>query len=128
MTPQDQQLIEGLIERARPLAAPPPAYAPDPGYASGPAYAPQPAPPAWGVGGGGGGFLRGAAQTATGVAGGMLAAEAVQGLVHELGWGQHHRDGFFGGSIPPAGTAPEEVIVNNYYVEQPPADDTAQAG
>jgi hypothetical protein len=49
-------------------------------------------------------------------------------LVHELGWGQHHPDGFFGGAIPPAGTAPEEVIVNNYYVDQPPADDTAQAG
>ena len=50
-----------------------PAYAPDP------AYAQQPAAPAWGGGGGGGGFLRGAAQTATGVAGGMLAAEAVEG-------------------------------------------------
>ena len=208
MTPQDQQLIEGLIARARPLASPPdpdaerllgaklaaepalaaalvrrvaqleasladaqqrlsalpapatgggsflggaatsvfggpapgptrspftappqpappafgtgaPAYAPDPGYAQ------QPAAPAWG--GGGGGFLRGAAQTATGVAGGMLAAEAVEGLAHQLGWGQHHPDGFFGGSIPPAGTAPEEVIVNNYYGDQPPADATSQA-
>ena len=216
MTPQDQQLIEGLIARARPLASPPdpeaerllgarlaaepalaaalvrrvaqleasladaqqrlsalpapasgggsflggaaasvfggpapgptrspfaappqpappapppafgtgaPAYAPDPG----PGYAPQPAAPAWGGGGGGGGFLRGAAQTATGVAGGMLAAEAVEGLAHQLGWGQHHPDGFFGGSIPPAGTAPEQVIVNNYDGKQPPADDTAQA-
>ena len=27
----------------------------------------------------------------------------------------------------PAGTAPEEVIVNNYYGDQPPADDTPQA-
>ena len=57
----------------------------------------------------------------------MLAAEAVEGLAHQLGWGQHHPDGFFGGSIPPAGTAPEEVIVNNYYGDQPPADATSQA-
>ena len=51
----------------------------------------------------------------------------MEGLAHQLGWGQHHPDGFFGGSIPSAGTAPEEVIVNNYYGDQPPADDTSQA-
>lgn len=80
--------------------APPPQYAaPAPSQ-----YAPQPSF-------GGGGFLRGAAQTAAGVAAGTLAAEAIGSMF------SHHGGGMFGGNefIGGAGMAPGEEIVNNYY-------------
>lgn len=76
-----------------------------------PVYAqPQPQAGPWGAAPPvqqGGGFLQGALQTATGVAGGMLAANALEGLFggHHSGWG-----GGFAGQ-------PEVVneTVNNYY-------------
>ncbi|HEX4649955.1 MAG TPA: DUF2076 domain-containing protein [Granulicella sp.] len=84
---------------------PPPAYAP--AYAA-PAYS---APPSQT-----GGFLRGAAQTAAGVAAGALAFEGVESLMHgfghSAGYGSDMGFGGFGGG----GGRPEE-IVNNYYVE-----------
>ncbi|MDQ2840212.1 MAG: DUF2076 domain-containing protein [Acidobacteriota bacterium] len=59
---------------------------------------------------GGGGFLRGAAQTAAGVAAGTLAAEAIGSMF------SHPGGGFFGGNeFAGGGMAPREEIVNNYY-------------
>lgn len=86
---------------------PPQAYV-QPTYGAPPAY-PQPYPPTYAqpVGyapmGGGGGFLRGALQTAAGVAAGEI-------LVDELfhGFGGEHGGGYGGGR-------PEEIINNNYY-------------
>jgi hypothetical protein len=72
----------------------PPPYAP----AYGPAYT-QPAYPM----GGGGGFLRGALQTAAGVAMGEMAFESMESLFH----------GFGGG--PYGYSHPSESVVNNYY-------------
>lgn len=72
---------------------------------------PQYAPPAQTVANPGGGastFLRGAAQTAAGVAGGVLAADAISSL-----FGHHGFGGFGGGGF--MGSAPVEEVVNNYY-------------
>jgi len=64
--------------------------------------------------GSGGGFLRGAAQTAAGVAAGALAFEGIRSLFEHPGYG-----GGFGGGLGQAGFmggAPvEETVVNNYY-------------
>ncbi len=87
-------------------------------------YAPPPPqylPPTQTVaspGGGASSFLRSAAQTAAGVAGGVLAADAISSMFgyHGGGFG-----GFGGGGF--AGGAPTEEIVNNYY--DTPAPDTA---
>ena len=78
-----------------------------PGYNPGGGYAPQPGfgappPPA------GGGFLRSAMQTATGVAAGALAFQGIESLMHGFGGGGMG----FGGGV--GGGRPEEVI-NNYY-------------
>lgn len=84
----------------------------NPNYGGGQQYSapsPQYAAPA---SGGGSSFLRGAAQTAAGVAAGSLAAEAI-GSMFSHGGGMFGGGGssFFGGG----GAAPGEEIVNNYY-------------
>jgi len=56
-------------------------------------------------------FLRGAAQTAAGVAAGALAFEGVRSLFEHPGYGGG--GGFLGGGG--YGGAPQEEIVNNYY-------------
>lgn len=59
-------------------------------------------------------FLRGAAQTAAGVAAGALAFEGVRSLFEHPGYGGG--GGFFGGGGGGyMGGAPQEEIVNNYY-------------
>jgi uncharacterized protein len=80
-------------------SAPPPQYAP---------AQPQYAPPLPQSSFGGGGFLRGAAQTAAGVAAGTLAAEAIGSMF------SHHGGGMFGGNDFVGGSGPTEII-NNYY-------------
>ena len=91
-----------------------PQYAPVGGYGAPPSQ--YGAPPQYGVpqGIGGGGFLRGALQTATGVAAGALAFEGVESLMHgfghEAGYGGGQGFGGFDGS-----QRPTEEIVNNYY-------------
>ena len=91
----------GAYQRA---AAPPPAA---PAYA--PPAGPWSAPPAASHGG----FLSGALTAATGVAGGLLAANAIESL---LGGG---RGGLFGGSggagFAGAGFGGGETVVNNFY-------------
>jgi uncharacterized protein len=90
--------------------------APPPQYQSQP---PQSSAPQSGSGGGGaGGFLRGAAQTAAGVAAGGLAFEAINSLFHHGGGFGSFGGGGYGGY---AGAPAEETIVNNYYDE--PRDD-----
>ena len=86
-------------------APPPPQYAPapQPQYAPAPQAGPWSAPPS-----GGGGFLSGALQTATGVAGGVVIANAVESLLGGRGGG-----GLFGAREGGFG-APQETI-NNYY-------------
>lgn len=116
--------LGGLLHRNAPQSAPPP---PPPQYqAAPPSYPPPPAygqsyPPSYGPAyggygapGGGGGFLRSAATTAAGVAGGMLAFEGIESLLHGgmggyggMGGGMV---GGMGGGIPV-----EETVVNNYY-------------
>lgn len=81
----------------------------------------QPSP--WGMGGGGGGFLRGVAGTAMGVAGGTLLAEGISSLFsgHHSGFGGGF--GGAGGALAAGGErVVENVTVNNYYGDQS-ADD-----
>ncbi len=82
-----------------PQGYPPQGYPPQ-GYGA-PGYAPVYGQP---VGyGGGGGFLRGAMQTAAGVAMGEMAFESMESLFHGFGGG-----GYGGGR-------PGETVINNYY-------------
>ncbi|CAO3430780.1 DUF2076 domain-containing protein [Azospirillum doebereinerae] len=89
--------------QAQPSYAPPPGFGQQPGYPGYPqqsGFAPQR----------GGGFLAGAAQTAAGVAGGMLAASAISSMLS-------HSPGPFGEAAAAAAHAPAagETIINNYY-------------
>ena len=108
---------------APPPPPPPQGYAPQQGYAPAQGY-PQYAP----VGGrhgaptmGGGGFLRGAMQTAAGVAAGALAFQGIESLMHGFGHAAGYGQDFggFGGE----GQRPVEEVVNNYY-----GDDRGESG
>jgi hypothetical protein len=85
-----------------------PGYGPPPGYAPGPGYGPPQ--------GGGSSFLRSAATTAAGVAGGMLAFQGVEALLGGLthGFGGVGQSGFFSG-----GSAPGETVIENNYYDNP---------
>ena len=89
-----------------PPPPPPPVYA-DPQYAQ-PQYVPAGQPS----------FLRGAMQTAAGVAAGALAFEGVESLLHggigHPGFGMSPGMGMMGGGFE----RPEETVINNYY-DQP---------
>ncbi len=74
---------------------PPPGYGPGYGPGTAPGYASAP----------GGGFLRSAASTAAGVAGGMLALQGIESLLH----------GGMGGGFGGFGGGPQETVINNYY-------------
>ena len=104
-------------------SAPPQGYAPQPvqGYKYVPAggYPPAYGPP---MGMGGGGFMRGALQTAAGVAAGALAFEGVESLMHGFGHAAGYGPGSgFGGFD--GGQRPTEEIINNYY-----GDDRGEQG
>lgn len=94
--------------------APPPQqqYAPPP-----PNYPPNMQPGMFQQGGSG--FLGSALTTAAGVAGGMVAGNALMGL-----FSGHQGGGLFGGSMGSgfggAGGMPQETIINNNYAEPPP--------
>ena len=60
-----------------------------------------------GGGMGGGGFLRSAAATAAGIAGGALLFQGIESL-----FGQHYAGGLMGGGMTPG---LGETVVNNYY-------------
>jgi uncharacterized protein len=95
----------GAYQRA---AAPPPSPA-------APAYAPPAGP--WGAAPAaprGGGFLSGALTAATGVAGGLLAANAIESLLGG-GRGGLFGGGFGGSGFGGAGFGGGETVVNNFY-------------
>lgn len=110
--------LGGLLGRNDPLPPPPPSV---PMQAQGyppftPVNAPQQYAPVqygepvqYGAPPAGGGFLRGAMQTAAGVAAGALAFEGVESLMHGFGHaaGYGQEFGGFGGQQP--------EVVNNYY-------------
>jgi len=82
------------------------------------AAAPAPYPMPWGAGGGG--FLRQAATTAAGVAGGALLFEGIQSL-----FGPHYGN-LLGGTPMQPGIS--ETVINNYYGDQAaPGADPQQA-
>jgi hypothetical protein len=90
-------------------APPPPQYAPPP-----PQYPPNYNPAMFRSGGSG--FLGSALGTAAGVAGGMVAANALMDL-----FGGHHQ-GYGGmGGLGGAGFGPSETIINNNYGSDPGA-------
>jgi hypothetical protein len=89
-------------------------YGQNPQYqAPPPQYAPQPvAPPPSGMSG----FLRGAAQTAAGVAAGTLAVQGIESLfTHHSGFGGEGLFGGGGGIGGYGGGGGETIIENNYY-------------
>src|SRR3954447_4267182 len=87
-------------------------YSAPPQYSSQPQYAQASTPsPAAGAAPS---FLRGAAQTAAGVAAGALAFEGIRSLFSHPGYGLGSTG--FGGGYGLGGGAPvEETVVNNYY-------------
>jgi hypothetical protein len=130
--PQQQptSFLGGLLGRGQPQQAPasapsgpwtrgpqaapppPPQYA-QPGYAPQQGYA-QPAPAAGMFGGGGNSFLRSAATTAAGVAGGALLFEGISSL---FGHGYASGLGGFGGGMGMGGMGGgiSETVINNNY-------------
>jgi hypothetical protein len=136
--PKHTSFLGSLLGRDEP--APPPAvpaqYQQVPGYPQGgpqggyqPGYGQsgygQPYPPAgygapgYGAPAGGGGFLRGAMQTAAGVAAGALAFEGVESLFHGFGHAAGYGSEFapMGGGF---GGGPREEVINNYYGDAAP--------
>jgi uncharacterized protein len=114
----------GRNDAPAPPPPPPQAYQPQPVQAY-PQYVPVGGPPQYGAPmgmGGGGGFLRGAMQTAAGVAAGALAFEGVESLMHGFGHAAGYGGGQgFGGFD--GGQRPVEEVVNNYY-----GDDKGERG
>lgn len=92
-------------------SAPPPQYAPPSPAGPSPSGAP--------------GFLRGAAQTAAGVAAGALAFEGIQALFSHPGYGGGGFGGFGGPGFAGGGAPGGETIVNNYY-DTPGGDQLGQ--
>ena len=94
-------------------AAPPaqpygqPGYAPQPGYGQQPMGGGGGFMGGGGMGGAGGGFLRSAAATAAGVAGGALLFQGISSL-----FGNHYAGGLMSGGMTPG---LGESVVNNYY-------------
>ncbi|WP_042695040.1 DUF2076 domain-containing protein [Azospirillum sp. B506] len=114
--PQGQPVAGRSPWGAAPAAAPGAAYPQQP-------YNPPSYPQAGMMAPRGGGFFAGAAQTAAGVAGGMLAASAISSLLN-------HSPGPFGTAMaqPMAGETINETIINNTYYgdDQGAQGDTAQ--
>jgi hypothetical protein len=109
VAPQSRGLFGGLFGGGQPQA---PAYQPQ--------YAPPPPQPAYPPGyqpgmfrSGGSGFLGSALTTAAGVAGGMLAADALTSMFEGHGGG-FGGGGFGGGGFGGGGEVVNETTVNNY--------------
>lgn len=105
----------GSQSPARPAAAPVPSQtsysAPPPTYQTVPASGAGASGPS-----GTGSFLKGAAQTAAGVAAGALAFEGIRSLFGGIGhMGGLGSGGFFGGGGIGGYAPAEETVVNNYY-------------
>jgi hypothetical protein len=110
------QPVPQYTQPAQPPYAPPPQYQP-PQYVQQPQYVPaQSGAPS---------FLRGAAQTAAGVAAGALAFEGVESILHGFGHGGGYGMGMggmgMGSGLGMGGgfeRPVEETVINNYY-DQP---------
>jgi uncharacterized protein len=87
----------------------PPQYIAQPPQYGNPQFQPMPYAPA-----GQPSFLRGAFQTAAGVAAGALAFETIESMFHGFG---HGGSGWGGPGLGGFGERPVEVINNNYYEE-----------
>jgi hypothetical protein len=98
----------GAWTRSPPAAAPPPAWSQSSG-APAPAAAPLAGAPTL-MPGAGSGFLRQAATTAAGIAGGALLFQGIQSL-----FGPHYGGGFLSGMPTQPGIS---ETVNNYYEDQ----------
>jgi hypothetical protein len=102
-----------------PAVQQPPPYQPvNTGYA--PQYPPAPQyqqPQYVAVGGGQPSFLRGAMQTAAGVAAGALAFEGVEAILHGMGGGGYGFGGPGLGMGGGFGRPVDETVINNYYDE-----------
>ncbi|HLZ67146.1 MAG TPA: DUF2076 domain-containing protein [Aliidongia sp.] len=74
------------------------------------------------------GFLQNAAQTAVGVAGGMLLFEGMESLFsgHRGGWGGGYGGGPWGGGYGPTENI-TEIVNNNYYDSPAPGQDAQPA-
>ena len=100
----------GPWTRSPQVAAAPAQPSGQPGYAPQPGYGQQPMGGGFmggGMGGAGGGFLRSAAATAAGVAGGALLFQGISSL-----FGNHYAGGLMSGGMTPG---LGETVVNNYY-------------
>ena len=104
----------GMNDDPQPQAPPQQQYQPVQTYAPAPPQYGQPV--AYGAPAGqGGGFLRSAMQTATGVAAGALAFEGIESLMHGFGAHAGYGGGAGFGNYGMGGGQPREEIVNNYY-------------
>jgi hypothetical protein len=110
--PQSKGLFGGLFGGGQPQQ---PSYQPQYAPPPQPAYAPGGYQPGMFQQGGGSGFLGSALRTAAGVAGGVLAADAISSMFspHEYGGG-FGGGGFGGGGWGGGGEVVNETIVNNY--------------
>ena len=98
------------------VAAPPPQPQQQP--SSGWSQQPQPQPGPWSQAAApaaGGGFLKGALGAAAGVAGGVLLADSIRGLMGG------HGGGFGAGQMGVGGFGGGETVINNYYENDPRA-------
>jgi hypothetical protein len=110
--PQSKGLFGGLFGGGQPQQ---PSYQPQYAPPPQPAYAQGGYQPGMFQSGGGSGFLGSALRTAAGVAGGVLAADAISSMFspHEYGGG-FGGGGFGGGGWGGGGEVVNETIVNNY--------------
>jgi hypothetical protein len=117
--------LGGLFGRGQPAAAPSPAPAPAPQPAGGPwGSAAAAAPGAFSPAAGGGSFLRSAAATAAGVAGGALLFSGIQSLFgHGLGG-----LGGLGGQAFAAQPSITETVINNFGAGDAAASSVADPG
>jgi len=107
----------GPWTRSPQVADAPAAQPPSQGGYTQPGYGQQQMPGAGGFMGGGmggGGFLRSAAATAAGVAGGALLFQGISSL-----FGNHYAGGLMGAGMTPG---LGETVVNNYYGSDPGSD------
>ena len=118
-------LFGGLFgggSQSQPRYAPPPQYAPPPAASYPPGYQPG----MFGSGGGSG-FLGSALTTAAGVAGGVLAADAITSMFSPHNYGGFGGGGFGGGGFGGGGFGGGEVInettVNNFGPQDAGAGD-----
>jgi hypothetical protein len=143
--PHATSFLGNLLGHRDPAPPPSPAYGP-PQQAYVPpqqTYAPPPPPPGYGapqyqqppfaqpqfIPAGQPSFLRGAMQTAAGVAAGALAFEGVEAVLHEIGGHPGYgMGGYGGGGMMPGFDRPmEETVINNYY-DQPGGPGSAEHG